>query len=534
MRFIADCRERDIRSISDDIAYLDLAVEDCDKELARTATRHDEEIASLRQRSVKLISIILSEPNLDLPRRERAVQLILKVTSHLDQGDSALASQTLVELGRLTDSPLPDASPAKVLREVTVGGRAWDLSPRTRAELLATSDQLPPTEFPEELEDPPGWEWHGQKLEQMRLVAHSFASAKEGRYRDRALGPFLATRAKQLLLSGNPDLALVFFREAYSWAVQSPASLRAPLRWRKDCAWGVLLSVILAFRPANKVHDIEQEQLLSPQNLEALFHREIGPLPLAIIEEMQLFSDVAYHVLVMETQTAEHFIRDHLWEYLSERSIALQEFAGGLTSGLPEQAARVLGALCVLLELSGDTSNKAAAVALRPLAESISSTGTDERELRYLLDDVRLALRPAAEQSDLAESMIEGIETRSGISLHPSEPRVTVRMIINHEGAASRKRLALRLSYVTGEEVLRGVQISARLETQQGRLIEDAIDAQVPLGHLTPGETREIGIPFHPKTQVELASAVVVNVGRRDANGILNNVEVNGALLALS
>jgi hypothetical protein len=521
----------DIRSINDDLGFVDLAREDCETDLASKASRRGQEIASIRQQSVKLLGILLSQPTLDPKRREGALQLVLKITSHLDREEADLAQQALVELAALTDLPLSQTVPIAGSAETRIARRSWEpiFSVGTEMELSQRPAVPSPDEYPEELEDPPGWEWNSANLERAQLLAHALASAKESRHRDRALGPFLAIRAKQRLLDENPYQALVFFREAYTWAVHSPTVLRAPVRWRKDCAWGILLSIILGFRPSDYVGGIDQKQLLAPANLEALFHRDIGALPLAIIEEMQLFSDVAYHLVLMDTQSVEHFIRDHLWEYLLQRPIALQELAEGLTSGLPQQASKVLCALAVLLECSGETRNKQAAADLRRVIERAEGPSIDERELRYLLEEVRQSLAGAAEQSDLAALMIEGIEARLGIPVSPSAPRVTVQTI-NHQGGISPKRLPLRLSYTTGEDVLRGVQISASLETPQGKAIETAV---VRLGHLQAQDVRELGIPFRADAATELPSVAIVRIGRRDANGLLQNIDVNGRRLQL-
>lgn len=532
--FVSRISGQDIRSVDDEVAYLELICEDCEKDIKARASQHDQQLAALRQQSAKIISSTLSEPRLDAGRRERALRLALQISAQLDRGDTASATQALNELGALTDPNFASAIATTVPQITKESGKAWELSARTKKELEQSTGRSLPDKFPEELEDPPGWEWNAERLEQARIFAHAYASAKESRYRDRALGPFLAIRAKQLLLNDNPDLALTFFREAYSWSVHAPTSLRAPARWRSDCAWGLLLSIILAFHSGNDIRVADRTRIIAPQNLEIVFHREIGSLPLALIEEMRLFSDVAHHVLALDMQSGESFIRDHLWEYLSARPIALQEFAEGLTLELPEEISKVLNNLCVLLDCSGDPAERDASMAIRPLIARAHSATGDEREVRYILDEVRNALRSRAEQSNLAESLIGGIEARSQVSAGAPDPRLTVRIITDQSGAGSSTRLALRISYGTGVHVLRGAQITARLETSQSKQIENAFEtSSIPLGRLLPGEIREIGVPFRSGIQADQGGFAVVNMGRRDANNVLQNVELNGSRLRI-
>jgi len=528
LKCIAELEEQTINEIGDELVYLQLGCEECEKDLVHTNSLQDRQIDAIRQQTAKAVATMLSEANLDTERRARALDLLVTITTYLDVHNIALAERALADLGELSGTPLGEL-PSLELRSEEIDGvnRVWNLSERTKREIQPTPGRGAATEFPEHLEDPPGWEWAAQKLGEIRVASQALASSPDSPYKNRALGPFLAVRAKQRLLSDDPDQALVFFREAYAWTIHSSPMLRAPVRWRKDCAWGVLLSVLLAFRPANDARLTDRTQLLSPQNLETLFQREIGLLPLAIIEEDRLLPDLAHHILQMDTHSAEVFVREHMWEYLSERVIGLHEFAAGLAMELPEEADKVLATMAVLLESSPEAADKQAAPKLRSLVAKTRKVVGNERELRYILDEARQALRTAADESDLAEALADGIDARSRSSMGGSI-RAAVSMVTDLKGNSSPERLLLRVSYVAGDDVLRGVQITPQLETSQGQQIKDALDTSVTLGRLLPREVREVAIRFRPNVDLTPASYVAINLTRRDTDGISHNIDLRG------
>ncbi|PZN84906.1 MAG: hypothetical protein DM484_02015 [Candidatus Methylumidiphilus alinenensis] len=518
-----------LQEIRDQIGYLAIAIEECERRLQQKAQEHKQQTEKLRRRSGELIGNILSRSDLAPDSRIQAVKLQQDIIAFLDQEDISSAKQHLSQLAQLSGEP-GIADQVDIEQFMGSGKRKPGriLSARAEAELGQPNTISISTEYQEDLDNPPGWEWDALSLQNIYSSARFHATSTDPIVQDRALGPFLATRGKQLLLGGEPEQALVFFRDAYAWAAEPPWSLRAAPRWRRDCAWGMLLGITLSSLP----HRDRNPSIVSPENLEALFQHGIGELPMANIEEWGLFADVAHILLSLNSEAMECFLNEHLQDYFTDHPVALQDLLRGFALALPDKGGQALSAVAYLLKQFGDPAEQKAAGELLGLVPKARNTSGHPRELRYILDEAQRILQESAKQTDLSEAAYESLGFQPIQMEGTQAPRVTVQVVTGPEGFCSRKRLILRLSYTKGSEILHGVQLDARLEVTEGKTIQ-LLDP-VLVGRLFPGKVNEIAIDYKLGTDLERAKTLVVNLLRRDADGVLKAVEIQGKRLSFS
>jgi len=500
------------QAIQEGIEYLSIATDDGRQVLQQKAKQRSEKLEALRQRSGQLIGELLSQPGCNAECREWAIEVQQNIMRQIQQEELPSAEQNLVRLEKAVN---PDFQQEVAKVPTNLSACARKLSTRANTELKHRPTEPPPEAYPKELDNPPGWEWDDEPLKQIRHLAHRVTSSDIIKHSDRGLGAFLTTLAKQFLRNKEPGLALTLFRDAYEWASQPPTSFQGAVRWRQDCAWGILLSIAL---PSCE----DQDRVVSSKNLAALFQLDIGELPLTIIEEQKLLPDLAHTLLLMDGKATQCFLREHLWTYLQDHPVALHDLIRGFALDLPNKTAQVLDVIGYLLSQFDPSLDMEAFRMLAPQAEDT----TDAHLLHSVVDQALRLLQKSAEHSDLAEAAKEGLTSRP-LNMERSEPRITVKLVGGSDGHCSRSRIVLRLSYTKGDEILRGVQMIPCLETEQGVPLE-GIHQPILVGRLIPGSQIEIAVNYETKVDLSKAKYVTTRLERLAIEGVLVPIEIFG------
>ncbi len=506
-----------------DFELLQLATDQAEEHLTTQTERKERALEAVRSQAAQLIgTMLMNVADVGSDIIERALSLRGEILDCIGRNELSQAQLRLGELAQLGGRTTPEQASLQQAHE----NPRYTLSPLVEPELREASDGPIPKEYPAVLDNPPALDWHGETLEENLLTAQRLAATPDHPFADRALGPFLTIRAKQLLLGDNPEHALIFFRDAYRWAATPPRTLRAALRWRQDCAWGLLLCVAVS-----AMDGPERRKVLSQRNLAALFQRPIGDQPLAHLSQRKLLPDLANALMSLLPTALKIFFKEHLFGYLTKQPVALQDLARGFADDFLEQPWRVLEVYALMLRIFGGP--EPTAEELSRLAASLDRESVDRNKLRNAQDAAQRALDEPARQSDLAEAMRLGLGSRTGDLPSPTTPRVSVALIPDEEGHSASHRLVLGISYTKGDEILRGVRLEASLRDQDDRLLDGCLESPARIGRLAPLERVEIALAYQATAHLGVAKTIKTRVLRRLDHGAVGEVESLGRQLTL-
>ncbi len=517
-----------LTAVQEQREYLTLCLEEAERSTRERERELNQRLSVIRHRSAQAIGKVLSMAALDVKIESRAWSLQGEIRKHLDQQAIGPAESALEELEQLAQGGVVEPRPTPTSASPTPAqAPPVRLSTIAQLALDAPSTQAVPESFPKELRDPPGWDWNPERL--AGLAAQALAFVKVGQEQTQtadaevARGAYLAISAKQRLMAGESHDALVFFRDAYTWATRPVRDLPEPERWRRDCAWGLLLCTALAFSPKE-----DRAAVIFPRNLDALFQSDLGRLALGVMDDRELFPDLAHILLSMTTEAMDLILREHLWDYLGSHPVALQDLVRGFASDFPELPDRVLAVIATLMSGLGEGTDSVGAEALRDLSQRGATAGRDRRQTRRLCDEALRVLHPQSEESGLAEAARDGLESRVPALADSPVPRVAVQLVAGKQGLSSRKRVVLRLHYLRGADILRRVRVQPGVE-KQDNLAVGLFERPAAIGRLKPDNTAEVVVRYTRLPDLGGSVTLLITVNQWDATeGVTLPVEVHG------
>jgi AAA+ ATPase superfamily predicted ATPase len=368
-------------------------------------------------------------------------------------------------------------------------------------------------------------EWDGVQLDAISRRAAAIEKRGEANA-ELALGVFLAAEGKSRLLEGDAEGAQAFFLDAFRWSATPPPNLPQHERWRDNCAWGVLLGLTVPYLPTT-----ERRQTLAPANLLALFQRRIGDIPLARIDQLQLFEELAYIAVRMGLPHAQTFLAGYLRSYLTDRPLAAQEFARGIVLEAAERwpVALVLLAdlfrdLDSLPKLAADLAGMAHELRSRPRLESLKQTAE-------IVERVRRKITGAADRSELAaqvEDALNSLERRR--QAHPVEPGTVLnnRLLTPNLTLKPGERLILEVHNRDPIRPIRNLRTEVSVLDGSDRSIAGVFAAPDLVPRVPSDERREIVLGL-ARTDSELCNAtkILVRYSTRDVSGKYLYIEPN-------
>jgi hypothetical protein len=522
---LANLQGIDWTRIEYDAESLDVAVDIAEAQVLDRTERNERDLAAVRKQAQALIGELLMGAGVhEEGIRTQALELLSRISDCIERQSLVEAKASLSELAALGGlSTLPQVSSAQPAES-----HRRSLSPLVEAELSKLAEGPVPSPSPPWLDDLPGWEWRAETLEERLPIAQRLATSGDDRSRDQALGTYLTIQAKRLLLDNEPDKALLFFRDAFGWAANPPRELRKAPRWRHDCAWGLLLSVVAA-----GMDTTEAEAILKPANLAALLQRPIGDLPLEVLARRDLMPDLANALLGLQSKSLETFFEEHLRDYFIGHPVALQDLMLGFADDLAERPQRVLEVYALILRGFGDEREQRTAEKLAKLARELLRSAADRAAVRHALDAAQSALHESAEHSDLAEAMRGGVAAHTADFGQQVTPRLAVELITREDGFNARNRLVLGISYTKGNEILRGVRLEATLRDPKDEMLAGGVESPIRIGRLTPRDRVEVPIA-RTHDRADLATTLATRILRRTESGTLSEVERLGKRLTLA
>lgn len=377
----------------------------------------------------------------------------------------------------------------------------------------------------------PTSEWSKRALQRtIDSIRATLTGLDEAAMRDRdELGVYLVEQGKLHLLAGELFSARVVFADALRWLASrpelSPEWLARASRWLNACAWGFSLAFLLPhLRPD------EQQRILAPENLRALFDLPSGELLLAVLEKHSLVDTYGWHVLALGSPAGEELVRSWLKPYLDEHPLAEQELAAGLFLRESEEV-HALGKLVATLLAS---RVKDAGAAMHKLIAESDSLEDSRGRARYFRDQLRAWLAAHEGDADLIAAMQQAIRRLDAAAEDVEEEGALLSWsVLTKDVEVEHKRTSRIIVSITGKPGLTtrfAVRADAQLLADQGQLIPGALGVPALIDRIAARDRRELVIPIAcPVDDAVRGAYVQVSFRVPDEHGTWNTLDAGAA-----
>lgn len=462
------------------------ALDECVEAVEARDREREARLEHLRTRGMELGVRGMTEPDPD--RRNSAQRLVMALGDQLERRQLEKVQRVVDQLGELVEGrPVDldwlDQTPSRAMAPIPAPHPRRPA--RSQAEAPPTIEKIgKPEGWQPAFDAPPGREWARDTLTALRQALGEWEQGISTDQRRRADGPRHALDGRLALLDGQAGDALAEFTRAYRWALNPPADLRLPDRWRDDCAAGLLIAVVHPGLSAD-----ERAILARPADLSRFFEREPALRLLARIEQAGLLPSLGLALCDLQ-EAAGDFVRRQLRPVLPRRPLAMAALAEALVHRTPHQPHTALRGLAEVLDL---VDPRLSAECLER-ADALGRDTVDPAALDEALDRLQRALRDAAQVSLIAEITADAlgdvIRWQHG---HGGKPRFSTTLLSREVDLGRSARVVLLLSYTAGAEPLWNIETRLRLETGRQEIVGgDAFEHPPRLPRLRPGDSHEI------------------------------------------